>query len=107
MTSATLRDILAQNLRRMIERDAEKRGDRYSVRAWAQARELDVRMIDRLTKGEHAVTLDKLDDIASACGIEAWQLLVDGLDADSPPAAKVTEEDRALLSRLRKLLDQH
>lgn len=93
------------NLRRMIERDAEKRGDRYSVRAWAQARGLDVRMIDRLTKGEHAVTLDKLDEIASACGVQAWHLLIEDLDPERPPAANVTAEDKAILARLRKLLD--
>jgi hypothetical protein len=75
-----------------------------SVRAWAQARRLDVRMIDRLTKGEHAVTLDKLEEIAAACGLQAWMLLIPELDATNPPDAPVSESDRAMLAKLRRLL---
>jgi hypothetical protein len=75
-----------------------------SVRAWALARELDVRLIDRLTKGEHAVTLDKLDEIATACGLQPWHLLIDGLDTEAPPDRPISAEDQAMISKLRRLL---
>lgn len=53
MSPVTPRDILAANVRKMIDKDG------LSVRAWAMARGLDVRMIDRITKASHAVTLEK------------------------------------------------
>lgn len=93
------RAILAANLRRMIDSQAEG-----SVRAWATGRGLDVRMIDRLTKGEHAVTLDKLDEIAAAVGLKAWMLLIEDLDPKNPPDAPISEEDRAMLEKLRRLI---
>lgn len=76
-----------------------------SVRAWAQDRGLNVRMIDRLTKGEHAVTLDKLELIADAVGLKPWMLLLPDLDGDNPPDAPISEADRAMLAKLRRLLD--
>ena len=100
MASVLLRDILAANLRRMV--DAEG----ISVRAWALKRELDVRLIDRLTKGAHAVTLDKLDEIAAACGLRPWHLLIEGLDVKSPPDRPISAEDQAMISKLRRLLGE-
>lgn len=105
MPATDLRATLAANLRRMIASDAQP-GERPSVRAWALARELDVRMIDRLTKGQHAVTLDKLDKIAEACGLKPWQLLLEDLDPKAPPDAPISEEERTLLRKLRRLLHE-
>lgn len=96
----TLRDILAANLRSLIAKDGG------SVRAWALSRELDVRLIDRLSKGQHAVTLDKLDDIAAACGLKPWHLLVEGLDPSAPPDQPISADDLAMISKLRRLLDE-
>ncbi len=103
MERSESRATLAANLRRMIEAEASP-GQRPSVRAWAIKRDLDVRMIDRLTKGQHAVTLDKLEQIAAACGLKPWHLLIDDLDPDNPPDMPITAEDRAMLKKLRKLL---
>lgn len=103
MASTDLRAILADNLLRII--DAESHGrEKRSIRAWAMSKGLEVRMIDRMTKGEHAITLDTLDQVASACGLQAWQLLVPDLDPASPPEAEFTAEDRAMLAKLRALL---
>lgn len=98
------RDILAQNLSRLRERDSPP-GELLSVRAWAQGKDLDVRMIDRLLKGQHAVTLDKLEEIAAACGLQAWHLLIPDLDPSEPPQSPISAEDREMLARLRRLLD--
>lgn len=104
MGETTSRDILAANLRGMIERETPA-GEKPSVRAWALGKGLDVRLIDRLTKGQHAVTLDNLERIAEACGLKPWHLLLEDLDPKAPPDAPITEQDRALLRKLRKLLD--
>jgi transcriptional regulator with XRE-family HTH domain len=105
MTQDRTRQILAANLSRLIERDSAA-GQRPSVRAWALGKGLDVRMIARLAKGEHAVTLDKLAEIADACGLQPWHLLYDDLDPTNPPDAPVSDEDRKMLAKLRRLLDQ-
>ncbi len=96
---SSTRNILAKNLRRLIDSEG------VSIRAWALKRGLDVRFVDRLTKGEHAITLGKLEEVASAIGCQPWQLLVPGLDPSAMPDAPITAEERQMLSRLRKLLD--
>lgn len=103
MASIDLRDILATNLRRIINADTSL-GAKPSVRAWALGRKLDVRMIDRLVKGEHAITLDKLAEVADACGLKPWHLLLPELEPNSTPESPITEEERKMLKRLRKLL---
>ena len=103
MSSPDLRATLASNLRRMIEADSPP-GERPSIRAWALGRGLDVRLIDRLTKGQHAVTLDKLDEIAKACGLKPWQLLIEDLDPVSPPSAPISDEERQMLRKLHRLI---
>jgi hypothetical protein len=105
MDANTARATLAANLKRLIEH-ATPRGQRPSIRAWAMSKELDVRLVDRLTKGKHAVTLDKLEIIAEACGLKAWQLLIDDLDPSALPDAPISEEDRLLLRKIRRLLDE-
>lgn len=65
---------------------------------------LNVRMIDRLLGGENSVTLDKIEEIAQAVGLEPWQLLLPDLDPSAPADAPISEEDRAMLSKLRRLL---
>lgn len=103
MEASASRAILAANLRRMIDSSTPK-GQKPSVRAWATGKGLDVRMVDRLVKGQHAVTLDKLEAIADAVGLKTWHLLLDDLDPASPPDAPITDEERALLKKLRRLL---
>ena len=101
MERTSTRAILAHNLRRMIE------AEDLSVRAWAMSKGLDVRMIDRLAKGEHAVTLDKLELIANACGLQPWHLLLEDLPPNQVPQPPMTEAERQLLGRLRNLLTQN
>jgi hypothetical protein len=96
--SGDSRTILADNLRRMIEAEGS------SVRAWALSRKLDVRLIDRLAKGENAATLDKLEEIAEAIGCKPWHLLLEDFDPKNPPEAPITPEEREMLARLRRLL---
>jgi hypothetical protein len=100
------RAVLADNLKRLIEAESRGRDRPLSIRAWAMSKNLDVRMIDRLTKRQHAITLDNLEKIATACGLQPWHLLVPGLDPNSPPDAKFTAEDRATLAKLRSLLSK-
>ena len=63
-----------------------------------------MRMIDRLLKGQHAITLDKLDEIATALGLSAWHLLIEDLDPAETPDAPITASDRELLAKLKRLI---
>lgn len=103
MTSKQPRTILANNVNRMIDR-ATTPGARRSVRAWAISKGLDVKMIDRVTKDAHGISLDTLYTIAAAVGLEPWHLLIDGLDLDAPPAPAVSAKDLETLKTLRQLL---
>lgn len=98
MSPVTPRDILARNVRKLIDKEG------LSVRAWAMARGLDVRLIDRITKASHAVTLDKIDGIAEACGVPAWQLLLPDFEPGAQLDAPLSQSDRDLLNRLKNLL---
>lgn len=104
MGESTSRAILAANLRKLIEADTPQ-GERPSVRAWALGRNLDVRMIDRLIKAEHAVTLDKLEEIATACGLQPWHLLIEDFTPGAPPDAPISDEERQMLKKLRRILE--
>lgn len=94
----TPRDILTRNVRKLI-------GDE-SVRAWAMSRGLNVRLIERITEGDHNTTLEKIDEIASACGVPAWQLLLPDFEPGTKLEPPLTKSDRELLERLKGLL-QH
>lgn len=97
--------ILAANLNRLIDHETPPGGTR-SVRAWAKARGLNVKLIDRLSKGENAAGIDKLTEIADACGLQPWHLLLEELQPDTTPDAPITADERKMLERLRKLLDK-
>jgi transcriptional regulator with XRE-family HTH domain len=54
-------------------------------------------------KGENS-GIETVAKIAKAYGLEAWQLLVAGMDPKNPPAlAPVTKAERELWARLRAL----
>ena len=105
MENTTSRDVLAVNLRRMIDREA-RLGEKPSIRAWAMKKDLNVRMIDRLVNRQHAVSIDSLERIAVAIGLKPWQLLIDDPSPGTTPDPPITDEDRAMLRKLRKLLDE-
>lgn len=100
MDSVTSRDILAENLSRLIEASG------LSLRAWAQGKGLDVKLVERLAKNSHAVTLDKLEQVAKSVGLEAWHLLIPNVDPANPPSPPITAKDREMLSRLKKMLNE-
>jgi len=50
--------------------------------------------------------LDKLAEIAAACGLQTWQLLIEDLDPNAPPSMPITPDERQMLAKLRRLLDK-
>jgi hypothetical protein len=97
------RVILAANINKLIDAETPK-GARRSVRAWAIGKGLDVKLVDRLTKGQHAIGLDKLEELAAACGVKPWHLLLEDFEPGAQIEAPMTDAERAMLKRLRGLL---
>jgi len=102
---STPRDILAANLRRLMGHGLPA-GETVSVRAWAQGKGLDVKLIERTLKKMNAPTVDSLQSIADACGVKPWHLLYEDFDPAALPEQPISAEDRALIQRLRHLLDK-
>lgn len=90
--------VLAENIRSMIGREG------LSVRGFALKHKLQQKMVDRIAKQEHAVSLDTLDDLAKAVGLFSWQLLIPGLDPSNPPHVAITESEVLLYKRLSELM---
>ena len=103
MTKVTARAIVARNLEALIAHETPE-GSRPSRRAWALTKGVDVRLIDRLCKGINAVTIDKLEEVATAAGLQPWQLLMEDFDPKDPPDKPVSEEDLQMVRKLRRLL---
>lgn len=98
MSTKQSRAILAANIQRIIDKDGS------TNRGWALSKGLDVKLIERMTKGKHSFTLDKIEEVAAACGLEAWHLLLPDLEPGQRIEPPLTEADRELLQRLKHLL---
>jgi hypothetical protein len=56
--------------------------------------------VDGARQAKSAVTLDSLDKLAKAFGLEAWQLLVPNLNPRNRPVIHLTESERHFYARL-------
>lgn len=63
--------------------------------------------IGRILRGEgENAKLETIAAIAKAYGLEAWQLLIAGMDPKNPPVlAPITQEQRAFWERLQSLYE--
>jgi hypothetical protein len=103
MTSEA-RTTLAKNVRKLIANEAVD-GSPVSIRAWSMSKGLDTRLIDRIVKGENAVTVDTLGIVAANCGVPAWQLLHPDFDPTATPMTGASAEDVAFLKKLRTFME--
>lgn len=103
---------LAETMNRLIGP-----GGVYSSNASASAASQGVSRstFDRIRNGgklgASAISVDKLDGVAKAFGLDVWQLFVPGMDIGQPPvlasdaqiAPALTPEEKKLLDAFRKL----
>lgn len=103
--SPKARQVLADNLNRLIDLHAGK--GRRSVRAWAIAKKIDPKVVQRAL-GVHGPTLETLQGIADGVGVEPWQLLVENLNPALPPRIEVSLSSMAfdLAQALDKITDE-
>lgn len=67
---------------------------------------VDQKTIWRIRKQEQSPTLDKLSAIASAFGLEVWQILIPGLDPSNPPVFVMSSTEQSLYNRMKRNLQE-
>jgi transcriptional regulator with XRE-family HTH domain len=93
-----LTDQFRDNLRRLMEADRQL----HSQPRLAAASRVAQTSIGRILRGEQSPTLDMVHKLATAFGLEAWQMLVPDLEPDNPPITKqIDERQHELLKRFR------
>lgn len=100
--SKSSRRILAENLNALMSAHPEI-GTEKALRLRSG---LGGGTIDGARRGTSATTVDSLDKLARAFGLEAYQLLIPDLDPRNPPTADLPRNHRAFYERLSRQMQQ-
>lgn len=92
-----IRETLAQNVLALME---SRRMTADS--ALAKLAGVDQKTVWRIKKKEQSLTIDKLELIARAFGLHAWQLLIPGLDPANPPVFVMSSTEQTFYERMRR-----
>lgn len=95
----TPRLVLSQNLKALL---ASKHGPSNQTELKRRSG-VAQSTIGRVLRAETGATVDTLEQIARCYGLEAWQLLVAGMDPDNAPVLQaVSAQEKALYDRLKE-----
>lgn len=94
-----IRKVLSENLLRLMR--TGQSGEVSQAELGRRAR-VDQRNVGRIVSGDISTTVDTLGKLARAFDLDAWQLLVPGLDPSNPPINHITEDEKRLYERLRE-----
>lgn len=101
----TLREILRQNVAALLKSGIGPKSQMALGKKPGTGGQPTIGRIVRDT-GENT-KIETVAAIAEAYGLEAWQLLVAGMDPKNPPVlAPVTKEEKEFWARLRKLYEE-
>ena len=76
-------DILAKNLAALMRANKKELGTQGQV-AMATGKVIDQTTVGRILKAKHKVQIDTLQALATAFGVEPYQLLIPDLDPKNP-----------------------
>ena len=94
-----IRAVLSQNLKALL---SSKSGPTTEI-ALGKKSGVAQATIGRIKRQEVAATIETVEQIAKAYGLEAWQLLVAGIDPTNPPVLRAaSKEEQALYERLKQ-----
>lgn len=108
ITAMSPRDILAANLTALMA-SSSSLNTLVAVEKATEAIGMKVgkSTVDRLRNGTTPVNLDYIDALAQAFGLDAWQLLVPGIDPRNPPTLRsISPAEEQMYSRMRELASQ-
>lgn len=92
------KEVLAENLAKLMHQAGQHALNQKEVGLRARCNQ---RTIGRVLNQEQAATVELLDGLAAAFGIQAWQLLVPDLDPQNLPVQSVTRRQMVSYNQLR------
>lgn len=103
-----LRYVIAENLESLKKWHTDHGNTLTSARAIARAANLSKNTVTQLLDprkavGERYPTVDTLEAVAAVFDLQAWQLLIPGIDPTNPPVLPVTAAERDLTERFKTL----
>lgn len=75
------------------------------LRAWSDRVGVGEATIERMLKGTASVQIDSIEAVANGFGLQAWQILVPGLDPTNPPVY-LTPAERDMYNRFRQFTEE-
>lgn len=93
----TLRQVLAENVAALMR----SRPDLATDAQLRRRAKLGGGQIDGIRKGTKAATIDTIERVARAFGLEPYQLLVPGLDPDNPATVRLPANEKRFYERLQ------
>lgn len=94
-TMVSVADILAANLTALMEHNQIA-----SDNALAKLAHIDQKTVWRIRHKEQSPTIEKLELLARAFDLHAWQLLIPHMDPKNPPVFVMSDIERNLYKRL-------
>lgn len=100
--------VVATNLKNLMEHAGKKSGrGPSSIRALAKAAEISRPTIDAILDRGRGAGIDTIERIARVYGLEAWQMLVQGLDpANAPMLREASETEKEFLRSLNEVQER-
>lgn len=92
--------VLAENLERLME--FHKIPSDAALAKMCRPK-VDQKTIWRIRNKSQSPTIEKLEAIAAALGLRAWQLLTPGFDPANPPTITITASEANLYKKLSEL----
>ena len=98
MAKKTVAAIVRENVQALRDSPTGARGQR----TFAEKCGIGEGTVWRISKGQDGTSIETLRAIAEAHGLQAWQLLVPGLDPVNPPVlAPLTDAERRLYAAIK------
>lgn len=99
------RDVLAKNLKKLMNRGGKKLTPRDVARTkyWQERGEtgpISAKTVERMEKAVGHATLDHLDEVAKFFAVQPWQLLVPGFDPEKLPHLALSDEAKAAFEKI-------
>jgi hypothetical protein len=99
----SIRAVVADNLSRLME----ARPDLSSNIKLSELTDLGTGTITRIRNGAVGCTIDTLDVLAKQFGLQAWQMLIPGIEPKALPELQPTSaEERELYEKIRALVNK-
>lgn len=92
--------VFGRNLLKVIELEAKRLREPFSVNAWAKRHGFVQTTIDRILKAQDPST-KMLAAIAAKAGLQPWHMLIEDLDPQNPPVMYGAEQ-KQFIDRLKR-----